>query len=110
MSFDTGIRVERGLTRREMLLRAGAAGGLLLAGGALLGHPLPVRAQQRGGNLRVAVAGGSLKDSIDRFGLTSNWIDIARIRQLYEPLANIDHDNSVYMELAESIEPNSDLS
>jgi peptide/nickel transport system substrate-binding protein len=65
---------------------------------------------QYGGDLRVAVAGGSLKDSFIPVGTASgNWIDIARMRNVYEPLANLDHDNSLYMELAESVEPNNDL-
>lgn len=58
---------------------------------------------KRGGTLRVGVAGGSAKDSIDAHRLASDP-DIARLFQLYDPLAIKDASFQLQMRLAESIE------
>lgn len=107
-----------GRTRRE-LLRGTAAGTLALAGSSLLaacgssGGTASPTAQasttaaklKRGGSLRVGVAGGSAKDTVDAHMGGTTDADIARGLQLYEPLAMRDPDYQLKMLVAESIEP-----
>ncbi|MFV0452782.1 MAG: ABC transporter substrate-binding protein [Propioniciclava sp.] len=51
--------------------------------------------------------GGGLKDTLDpHFPVT--WPDIARVRQLYEPLLRYNKDFEVELSLAESVEHNAD--
>src|SRR6202007_2210088 len=57
-----------------------------------------------GGNLRVGSTGGGASDSIDAHVAISDP-DIARLHQLYEPLAVRDPDFNLQMLLAESITP-----
>jgi peptide/nickel transport system substrate-binding protein len=63
---------------------------------------------KRGGTLRVGVAGGGAKDSIDPHTPATNP-DIARVINMYEPLAWRDEQYKLVMELAESIEPSKDV-
>ena len=102
------------VTRREAL-RGALAGGVAVGAGGLLsacggsststtqggngGSSGPTR---RGGTLRIAVA-GSAKDSVDAHTPVQE-ADIARLFQLYEPLAIHDQDYKLQMLLAESIE------
>ena len=110
-------REERnGLNRRE-LLRGAMAGGTLLATGGLLaacgsgsdsgavtGSATTTAAKLRaGGNLRVGVAGGGAQDTIDAHVPISDP-DVARVYQLYEPLAIRNEQFELEMVLAESIE------
>jgi peptide/nickel transport system substrate-binding protein len=108
-----------GVTRRDVL-RGALAGGALLAGGGFLAAcgddgasggtaaksntgGTPATSAKAGGSLRVGVAGGGAKDSIDAHLLTTDP-DIARAFQLYEPLAIRNPDYELEMLLAESIE------
>jgi peptide/nickel transport system substrate-binding protein len=109
------------VTRRDVL-RGALAGGALLAGGGLLAAcgddngsgtaaksntgGTPATGAKQGGSLRVGVAGGGAKDSIDAHVLTTDP-DIARAFQLYEPLAVRNPDYELEMLLAESIEADS---
>jgi len=99
------------LTRREALQGALAlsAGGLLAACGT--GEPLGSSASgasnvrvARGGTLRIGVAGGGAKDTLDAHAPVTDP-DIARVLQLYDPLAIRNADYELEMLLAESIEP-----
>jgi peptide/nickel transport system substrate-binding protein len=104
-----------GVTRREAL-RGAAAGGALLVGGGLLSacganpsviavsSPEPKGAIKPGGSLSVGSTGGGAQDSIDAHFATSDP-DIARLNQLYEPLAVRDADFNLQMLLAESMTP-----
>jgi peptide/nickel transport system substrate-binding protein len=104
-----------GITRREAL-RAAAAGGALLVGGGLLSacgadpsvialsSPEPKGRIKPGGNLTVGSTGGGAQDSIDAHFATSDP-DIARLNQLYEPLAVRDADFNLQLLLAESMTP-----
>jgi peptide/nickel transport system substrate-binding protein len=104
-----------GITRREAL-RGAAAGGALLLGGGLLSacgvdpaviaasSPEPKGPIRSGGNLIVGSTGGGAQDSIDAHFATSDP-DIARLNQLYEPLAVRDADFSLQLLVAESITP-----
>ena len=106
---------ESGITRREVL-RGAAAGGALLVGGGLLSacganphviaqsSPEPVGPIKPGGSLSVGSTGGGAQDSIDAHFATSDP-DIARLNQLYEPLAIRDADFNLQMLLAESLTP-----
>src|ERR671929_1261421 len=111
---DTSSRVLATLTRREAL-RSALAGGLAVGAGGLLsawgGKSTPTTQggsggsagpTRRGGTLRIAVA-GSAKDSVDAHTPVQE-ADIARLFQLYEPLAIHDQDYKLKMLLAESIE------
>nr|WP_246422167.1 ABC transporter substrate-binding protein [Nocardiopsis mwathae] len=60
-----------------------------------------------GGRLRVGVAGGSAKDTLDAHKATDNT-DIARVYNLYDGLCGFNPDYSIEMVLAESVEPNDD--
>ena len=71
-------------------------------GGAVTGGS-PATRSRSGGALRVGVAGGGPKDSIDAHLQTTDP-DIARAFQLYEPLAIRNADYELEMVLAESIE------
>lgn len=105
-----------GLTRRG-LLRATLAGGVTLGlGGALAGcksaGPSTGAAAsaatgplKKGGSLRIGVAGGGAKDTLDahRGGFTP---DTARAMQLYDRLMRFTPEFHLETDLAESFEPN----
>lgn len=111
--FDVDA-LERALTRRQVLRGAAGgavflgAGGLLAACGGGGGKPAattgPAKAIKRGGSVRVGVTGGGSKDTVDAHKVTSD-ADVARTRQLYEPVALRDESYNIEMVLAESIEP-----
>ncbi|HWD86421.1 MAG TPA: ABC transporter substrate-binding protein [Solirubrobacteraceae bacterium] len=109
-----------GITRKELLKRAGGGAALLSvpsllaacgggsggggsssgAGGSTSSAKL-----KTGGHLRVGATGGSAKDVIDAHNAIADT-DIVRISTLYEPLAAPTPDfKSTQMVLAESIEP-----
>lgn len=109
-------RSASGFGRRRFL--GAALGGAGLAGaGPLLaacGGPTPGAADaaatgkpKRGGSLRVGVAGGGAKDTVDPHIAATNP-DIARVNAMYEPLAWRDAKYNLEMVLAESIEPSKD--
>ena len=103
-------RTRAGLSRRDLLRGAVASGALVATGGLLAacgggssGTAAAVRALRAGGNLRVGVAGGGAQDTIDaHVPLTDP--DVARVYQLYEPLAIRNEQFELEMVLAESIE------
>lgn len=101
------------LTRRELMrgaLLGGAAvgaGGLLAACGSASSSRSPTvsTTPRRGGSLRIGVTGGGAKDTIDAHVPTADP-DMARISNLYEPLADRSPDFARLEYLvAESIEP-----
>jgi peptide/nickel transport system substrate-binding protein len=112
MSNDHALlRLDQPLTRRDTL-RGALLGGVALSTGGLLsacgGGSQPASqdaggAPRSGGTLRIGVAGSS-QDSIDAHRPVQE-ADIARLFQLYEPLAIHDEDYRLQMLLAESIEP-----
>jgi peptide/nickel transport system substrate-binding protein len=104
-----------GITRRQVLRGAAAGGAALVAGGLLeacgvnpaviaVSSPEPTGPIKPGGNLMIGSTGGGAQDSIDAHFATSDP-DIARLNQLYEPLAVRDADFNLQMLLAESITP-----
>lgn len=96
--------LHRPLGRRE-LLRKSALGGL--AGLTLWASPRASLADtpKRGGNLRVAILGGSNADVLDAHAAITQP-DIMRVIWLYEPLVELDRDGHLVNGLAESFEPN----
>lgn len=105
-----------GVTRRQVL-RGAVAGSTLLVGGNLLAAcgssgsssssaAAATSKTKAGGNLRVGSTGGGASDSIDAHVAVSDP-DIARLHQLYEPLAVRDPDFKLQMLVAESITPGS---
>jgi peptide/nickel transport system substrate-binding protein len=103
---------DRGVTRRQVLRTGGGiilGGGLLAACGGSGGSSstttaVPASQMKSGGNLRIGSTGGGAQDSIDAHFATSDP-DIARLNQLYEPLAIRDPDFNLQMLVAESITP-----
>jgi peptide/nickel transport system substrate-binding protein len=105
------------LTRRDAM-RGALAGGVLLGAGGIMAAcgseevDVPttdfgassLKNVRRGGTLRVGVAGGGADDSIDAH-IPAVVPDIARVFQLYEPLAGRDTNSDFELVLAESIEP-----
>jgi peptide/nickel transport system substrate-binding protein len=105
------------LTRRDAL-RGALAGGVLLGAGGIMAAcgseevdvptsdfgATSLKNVRRGGTLRVGVAGGGADDSIDAH-IPAVVPDIARVFQLYEPLAGRDTNSDFELVLAESIEP-----
>ena len=117
MSDRSGHQPERdGLTRRQALQGAAAAGMVLSAGGVLTacgGSSSPSSSAQTssaagklksGGMLRIGATGGGAKDTIDAHLPTADP-DIMRCWNLYEPLAvRPPSFGSLEMMVAESIE------
>lgn len=117
MSDRSGHQPERdGLTRRQALQGAAAAGMVLSAGGLLTacgGSSSPSSSAQTssaagklksGGMLRIGATGGGAKDTIDAHLPTADP-DIMRCWNLYEPLAvRPPSFGSLEMMVAESIE------
>jgi peptide/nickel transport system substrate-binding protein len=111
-------RVEDWVITRRGALQGALAGGVLLGAGGVLAAcgseevDVPTRDSgatsvknvRRGGTLRVGVAGGGADDSIDAH-IPAVVPDIARVFQLYEPLAGRDTNSDFELVLAESIEP-----
>ena len=95
--------LRRPLSRRRLLRNSiAAAGGALVAPGLCA-----ARADQpkKGGNLRVAILGGSNADTLDAHSEVTQP-DSARVMTLYEGLVRIDPDGKLVNVLAESMESN----
>lgn len=105
MSFDTTI------SRRNFLLGsaalAGAAPLLSACGGGPSAAAAPTGPPRRGGRLRVGVTGGGASDTLDPH-IPATSPDIARVRNLYEPLLYRDHEYRLEMLVAESLESSPD--
>ncbi|CAM3785050.1 ABC transporter substrate-binding protein [Nocardiopsis rhodophaea] len=91
---------------RRTVLMAGAAGAAVLPALSACGGG-DASGGTEGGRLRVGVAGGSAKDTLDAHKATDNT-DIARVYNLYDGLCGFNPDYSIEMVLAESVEPNDD--
>jgi peptide/nickel transport system substrate-binding protein len=106
------------ITRRQVLRGALAGGAMLSAGGVLAAcggggkgggggttnaGGSSAEGVRSGGNLRVGASGGGAKDTIDAH-IAVGDPDIARVFQLYEPLAIRNPAYELEMVLAESIE------
>lgn len=104
MKFSAQIKSVE--SSRRDLLRWGALG---LAGGSVGSLSACTRpsSDQVTSQLVHGATGGGLKDTLDpHFPVT--WPDIARVRQLYEPLLRYDAQMGVQPSLAESYEHNRD--
>lgn len=101
-------------TRREVLRGLALGTGTLIVPGWLTactdtsGEQDAAGAPKRGGSLRVGVAGGGAADTIDAHKPVTKP-DIARVHQLYEPLLIRDAAFTLVPVVAESVEPNKDL-
>lgn len=114
---DISDVLKRPYSRRDVL-KGALAGSAVLAGGALLAacgpgasttsagaSPTP----KRGGNLRVAILGGSSSDTLDANGEVVQP-DAIRVMALYNSLVRLDTNAKLVMDLAEQIVPNADAS
>ncbi len=105
---------DKTISRREFL-RTGAAGAAVLGGGVLTGRgSFPARPgatvasgskPKYGGRLRVGMTGGASSDTLDAQALV-NFLDQARIIQLYNSPVEFDLDAKLQMSLAEEITSN----
>lgn len=97
-----------GISRRD-LGRAALIAGAGLALGASVGNSARAETStpKRGGNLRVAMLGGTSTETLDPHKGTVQ-ADFARALGLYEPLVEMQADASLENALAESLEPNAD--
>jgi peptide/nickel transport system substrate-binding protein len=98
--------LERPIDRRD-LLREAIAGAGGLVGISLLERASSAAADtpKRGGNLRVAILGGTSADTLDAHAEVTQT-DVTRAQWLYEPLVELDRDGHLVNVLAESIEAN----
>lgn len=107
MPEPTGAPQERGLTRRDLLIRGAAGGGLLLLGGNLLSACGGSSAGSD--SFRVGLSGGSgtgaTLDAGAPFGFP---VDIGRYANLYDSLTDRTPDGAMSYALAEEIEPSAD--
>ncbi|GAA1225856.1 ABC transporter substrate-binding protein [Prauserella halophila] len=98
-------------SRRKFLLGSAALAGavpfLSACGGRSDAAAAPTGPPKRGGTLRVGVTGGGASDSLDPHSPVTNP-DIARVRNLYEPLVYRDHDFEVSYLVAEKLESSAD--
>ena len=112
--------VENQALRRRDFLRLGGAGAALMAAGGTLGAcssgtapaatSKPLGTAKRGGNLSVAVLGGSSSDTLDADAEVSTP-DLIRVTALYNGLVTYDHGGTnVVYDLAEEMTPNADAS
>ncbi|MDA8371763.1 MAG: ABC transporter substrate-binding protein [Nocardiopsaceae bacterium] len=89
---------------RRSVLKAGAAGAVVVPALSACGGD-GSSGSGSGGRLKVGIAGGSAKDTLDGHKAVDNT-DIARAHALYAGLCYFDTDYTIKMALAESIEPN----
>jgi peptide/nickel transport system substrate-binding protein len=101
------------LTRRQLLRRTALGGVALAVGGTGLGRlgadaafAAPAM-PRRGGNLRVAILGGSSADTLDA-GKEVTQPDAIRVMALYNGLVRLDTNAHVTMDLAEEFIPSKD--
>ncbi|MBK1783784.1 ABC transporter substrate-binding protein [Prauserella cavernicola] len=100
MSFDKRISRRNFLVGSAVL--AGTAPLLAACGGRSGAVTVPSGPPRRGGRLRVGVTGGGASDTLDPH-IPATSPDIARVRNLYEPLLYRDHDYELEMLVAESL-------
>jgi peptide/nickel transport system substrate-binding protein len=84
-----------------------AGGGGSTGAGASVSGTEPTGAPQRGGTLRFGSQGLSSTDTLEGQNPVTN-ADFSRLFQLYSPLARLDKNFGIEMDLAEEITPNKD--
>ncbi len=87
---------------RRGLLKTGAAAGVLAASG------LPVRAQQRGGTLRLGLAGANTSDSWDSRTHSDSFMIMLGHGAVFDCLTQVAANGELVGELAESWEASAD--
>ncbi|WP_439122103.1 ABC transporter substrate-binding protein [Marivita sp.] len=87
---------------RRGLLKTGAAAGVLAASG------LPLRAQQRGGTLRLGLAGANTSDSWDSRTHSDSFMIMAGHGAVFDCLTQVAANGELIGELAESWEASAD--
>jgi len=102
------------LSRRDFLKGAAAGAAVVGAGNWLAAcgssaspSASPTGAPKTGGTIRAALTGGGDSDTLDALNPISN-VDIARVRNLFEPLVDYAPDASPKLLLAEEMTPNAD--
>ncbi|ASR35661.1 peptide ABC transporter substrate-binding protein [Prauserella marina] len=100
MSFDKHISRRKFLVGSAVL--AGSVPLLSACGGRSSAVTVPTGPPRRGGTLRVGITGGGASDTLDPH-IPATSPDIARVRNLYEPLLYRDHEYRIEMLVAESL-------
>lgn len=99
------------ISRRTLLLGGAALAGsvpfLSACGGRTSAAESPAGPPKRGGTLRVGVTGGGASDTLDPHSPVASP-DIARVRNLYEPLVDRDAEYEMEYLVAERLEPSPD--
>jgi peptide/nickel transport system substrate-binding protein len=103
------LLTEGKITRRDFLARLSFLGITAVVSPALLATPARAAKPQKGGRLRLGMAGGSTTDSLDPATISDamtyniNW-------QIRNCLVEVDYQGNLVPELAESWEANADAS
>lgn len=109
--FTNGLLKNSAPSRRGLLggSLALGVGALLTAcgGGTTTKVAAPTGPPQRGGQLRVGLAGGGSADTLDAH-IPVSTTDIARVVNLYEPLLYRDENYDLKPALATKVEPSAD--
>jgi peptide/nickel transport system substrate-binding protein len=96
------------ISRREFLARASALGLASAAAGLLHSGHVWADTPQKGGRLRMGVAGGATSDSLDPATITDTMMTNLSFGQLRNNLVEIDAKSNPTPELAESWEASKD--
>jgi peptide/nickel transport system substrate-binding protein len=117
VSPNDGSPASSGLTRRDVLMRAGAGGMALTlgssflaacgGGGSTAGASTASGPIKRGGTLTAGLIGGSSSDTLYSLNAITT-MDFCRCIQIYDQLTILNPDGSAGLWLAKEIVPNAD--
>jgi len=96
------------ITRREFISRAAALGLSAAIVPGLFAMPSRAATPQKGGRLRLGLAGGATTDSLDPATITDMMMQVVNQGQIRNTLVEIDHESNPIPELAESWEATPD--
>jgi peptide/nickel transport system substrate-binding protein len=100
------MSLDKRISRRNFLAGSAALAGsvplLSACGGRSSAVAAPTGPPRPGGRLRVGITGGGASDTLDPH-IPATSPDIARVRNLYEPLLYRDHEYRLEMLVAESL-------
>ncbi len=96
------------ITRREFIAKVSALGLMAVVSPMLSTRPVHAAAPQRGGRLRLGLAGGSTTDSLDPATITDMMLQVVNQGQIRNTLVEIDNTSQPIPELAESWEATPD--
>lgn len=107
MSDEFGFEYEGGMSRRSLLVRAGALSAVALGGSNLLAAAAQGAVHAPGGTLTLGIGGGGAGDSLDGTRPLSAT-DEQRSHALYDQIAQRDENYKLIMPVLEALVPNKD--